>query len=134
MSAPSTQINLSEGRLIEAPVLWKHNSKYDLFYSANNYAGAEYAIGYAIADNILGPYQKPSSDPLVKTVPADTGRAPVLGPGGQDIVVAKDGSAWMVYHSWDITITYREMNIDKLTWDGDKPVLQGPMVTPENLP
>jgi beta-xylosidase len=122
-----------EGKLVEAPVLWKHNGKYDLFYSANNYAGADYAIGYALADTITGPYQKPA-EPLVKTVPSDNGQPAVIGPGGEDIVVAKDGTTWMLYHSWDPSISYREMNIDKLEWNGDKPVLRGPTVTPESLP
>ena len=123
-----------EGNLVEAPVLWKHNNKYDLFYSANNYAGADYAIGYALADNILGPYTKPGNGPFVQTIPTQNNNPPVIGPGGEDIVVAKDGTTWMLYHSWDPTISYREVNIDQLTWDGDKPVLHGPMVTPENVP
>ena len=123
-----------EGNLVEAPVLWKHNNKYDLFYSANNYAGADYAIGYALSDNVLGPYTKPANGPLVQTVPTQNNNPPVIGPGGEDIVVAKDGTTWMLYHSWDPTISYREVNIDQLTWDGDKPVLHGPMVTPENVP
>lgn len=122
-----------EGKLVEAPAMFKHNNKYYLFYSANNYAGADYAIGYAMADALLGPYQKPD-EPFAKTVPADNGKPPVIGPGGEDIVVAKDGTTWMLYHSWDPTVSYREMNIDQLTWEGDKPVLKGPTVTPQSLP
>ncbi len=65
-----------EGHLIEAPTLWRHDDRYYLFYSANNYAGADYAIGYAVASAPLGPYQKVPG-PFVKTT---TDRGPVLGP------------------------------------------------------
>jgi beta-xylosidase len=124
-----------EGNLVEAPAMFKHGNKYYLFYSANNYAGADYAIGYATADSLTGKFQKPGGDePFVKTAPADNGKPPVIGPGGEDVVVAKDGTIWMVYHSWDPTVSYRQMNIDELTWDGDKPVFHGPSVTPESIP
>lgn len=121
-----------EGRVVEAPTLWKHNGKYYLFYSANNYAGADYAIGYAVADKVLGPYQKPGDQPFVATA-SDRGPA-TLGPGGQDIVVDKDGETWLVYHAWDLTLTYRSMNIDELVWEGGKPVLKGPDRVPQVVP
>ena len=122
-----------EGNLIEAPTLFKHGNKYYLFYSANNYAGSDYAIGYAVADKISGPYTKPTTQPLVKTVPADGNASAVIGPGGQDIVTTKDGRTWLLYHSWDANIQYRRMNIDELTWNGDVPKVQ-PKAVPETAP
>jgi beta-xylosidase len=119
-----------EGNLIEAPMLWKHADKYYLFYSANNYAGSDYAVGYAVADTVLGPYRK-ANGPFLKTT---TDKGPVLGPGGEDIVVAPSGETWMLYHSWDPSVSYRNLNIDKLTWEGDMPKLAPAYKVPEPAP
>ena len=48
-----------EGNLIEAPTLFRHGSRYYLFYSANAYNTCDYAVGYAVADSVTGPYTKP---------------------------------------------------------------------------
>jgi len=120
-----------EGNLVEAPTLWKQGDKYYLFYSANNYAGADYAIGYAVADQPLGPYRKPARKPLLAT---DFKNGGAIGPGGQDIVLDKDGETWLVYHSWDRTATYRAMQIDRLVWEGDTPIVKGPTKGPQALP
>jgi len=119
-----------EGSLVEAPTMWKHSGMYYLFYSANRYSGLAYAVGYAKAPALLGPYTKPGT-PLLTTSQKN---GPVFGPGGQTIVVAKDGRTWMLYHSWDPTITYRAMNIDELVWQGDVPVVKGPNRIPEPVP
>jgi arabinan endo-1,5-alpha-L-arabinosidase len=108
-----------EGQVVEAPTLWKHAGKYYLFYSANAYNTPQYAIGYAVADTPLGPYQK-ATKPLVASKLKDG----VVGPGGQDIVVGPDGATWMAYHSWGPG--YRTMSLDELAWDGETPVLKGP--------
>ena len=120
-----------EGNLVEAPTLWKHNAKYYLFYSANNYAGADYATGYAIADAATGPYTKPISDPFMET---DFQNGGAIGPGGQDIVVDDDGETWIMYHSWEGTNSYRRVQIDQLTWNGDTPVVDGPDRMPQPKP
>lgn len=120
-----------EGNLVEAPTLWKNNGTYFLFYSANNYAGIDYATGYAVADAVTGPYTKPSSTPLMSTRLPNPG---ALGPGGQDIVVDDDGETWIAYHSWDRTASYRRMQIDEIVWEGDTPVVKGPDLTPQPIP
>ena len=73
-----------EGKLIEAPIVWKHGSKYYfLFYSANDYHSCNYAVGYAVASSVLGPYVKPLSHPWLSSANG------VCGPGGEDIVAGK---------------------------------------------
>jgi beta-xylosidase len=108
-----------EGGVTEAPTLWKHDRKYYLFYSANDYASPSYAVGYAVADAPLGPYQK-AARPLLSSSIKDA----VVGPGGQDIVADSQGKTWMLYHTW--AAGYRGMNIDELSWEGQTPVLKGP--------
>lgn len=122
---------LWEGLVVEAPTLWKNNGKYYLFYSANNYAGLDYSVGYAVADQITGPYTK-AEGPLLKS-DIQTGGA-AIGPGGQDVVLDKDGEPWMLYHSWDPTVTYRRVMIDELAWEGDTPVVRGPDRQPQPIP
>ena len=110
-----------EGSLIEAPTLWKHGGKYYLFYSANSYANCSYAIGYAVAAALRGPYVKP------RTVPWQASTASACGPGGEDIVVAGDGRTWMAYHAWEHGPgSYRSTSVDPLVWNGDVPYLLGP--------
>lgn len=109
-----------EGTLVEAPVIVRHGDEYALFYSANDYGGEDYTMGYALAPSIAGPYTK-GPEPLFTTAMSGS-RA--LGPGGQDVVVAPDGSDVIVYHSWDPAFSYRGMNVSPLTWPEDMPVVE----------
>ena len=112
-----------EGNLVEGPVLWTHEGKYYLFYSANSYANGAYATGYAVADSLRGPYTKPDT-PLMRT------EGEVVGPGGPEIVTGPDGNAWIFYHSWEDNFSYRGMSVDRLEWDDavprDVPAVRGP--------
>ena len=118
-----------EGNLVEAPTLWKHGAKYYLFYSANAFVDCRYAVGYAVADSILGPYVKPHATPWLASTDG------VCGPGGEDIVATRDGSTWMAYHTWAKgPHSYRSMSIDRLHWVGDVPVLDGPSHSPQPVP
>ena len=115
-----------EGNLVEAPTLWKHGGKYDLFYSANAYVDCRYAVGYAVSNSLRGPYVKPHAMPWLASSPG------VCGPGGEDIVTARDGSTWMAYHTWvKGPGSYRGMSIGRLHWSGDVPVLESPAPLPE---
>lgn len=118
-----------EGRVVEAPTLCKHAGKYYLFYSANDYSTCRYAVGYAAASALRGPYVKPARGPWLAGTP-DT-----CGAGGEDIVRAGDGSEWMAYHTWAHgPHTYRSMSIDALTWEADGPHLRGPSHSPMPAP
>jgi arabinan endo-1,5-alpha-L-arabinosidase len=108
-----------EGNLVEAPTLVKRDGSYVLMYSANDYGGEQYAIGYATADSVTGPYTK-GEEPLFTT---EASGGVYVGPGGQDVVVAPDGSDQLAFHSWYGGITYRGMNMAELTWKGGRPVV-----------
>lgn len=113
-----------EGIVTEAPTLVKHGDTYVLVYSANNFAGGGYLTSYATASELLGPYTK-SPVPLMTTELMDN---QVVGPGGQDIVTAKDGSTKIVFHGWDPTYTYRAMYLRDLSWVDDRPYVEGAAV------
>jgi beta-xylosidase len=105
-----------EGVLVEAPTLYKKDGKYTLFYSANAYNDRRYAVGYAVADKIDGPYTKPSRTPLLATrIPAG-----IVGPGGQDLVNDDDGELWMLFHAWS-PAGERNLNAVKVNWENGVP-------------
>jgi beta-xylosidase len=107
-----------EGNLVEAPTLVERDGVYTLLYSANDYGGPSYAIGYATAPSVLGPYTK-AEDPLLTTRDAPE----YVGPGGQDVVVGPDGEDVLVFHSWYGDRTYRAMNVLPLEWQDDVPTV-----------
>jgi len=101
-----------EGNVVEAPTLVKRNGTYYLFYSANDFGGGGYRTAYATSTALTGPYTKATTE-LMTT---DRFQGDVVGPGGQDVVTERDGSASIVFHGWDPTFTYRAMYVSKLTW------------------
>ncbi|GAB3607096.1 glycoside hydrolase family 43 protein [Conyzicola nivalis] len=108
-----------EGNLIEAPTLVKRDGVYTLLYSANDYGGDAYATGYATAPSALGPFTK-ADGPLL-TTEISAGR--YLGPGGQDVVTAPDGTDVLVFPSWDSLFIQRGVNVVPLEWDEGKPTV-----------
>jgi beta-xylosidase len=117
-----------EGRVIEAPTSLVHDDTYYLFFSANDFAGPDYAVGYATASAPLGPYQDAEENPILTTVPG------ALGPGHQAIVADDDGDPWMVYHAWDAGLIYRQMWIDRLVFEDGRPVVEGPTTDTQHRP
>jgi beta-xylosidase len=112
-----------EGNLVEAPYVVERNGKFHLFYSANAYDKAEYAVGHALCETPAGPCVK-SGDPILTT------SADAAGPG-HNMVLVKDNRYWFVYHAWDPALVGvdppgRTMWLSELTWNGDVPVVQSP--------
>jgi len=123
-----------ESPLIEGPSLFKHDGKYYLFYSANRYESADYAIGYAVADAITGPFTK-----MTKAGPLFKSRGQVAGPGGQEFFTDTHGNVWMAYHAWEAgavgyrALGQRKLYIDHVSFAAGKPVLSGPTSDPQPL-
>lgn len=82
-----------EGGNTEAPSMVAVGDKYLLFYSANNWATQDYAIGYGVCDSITGPCRKPEGEAWM------TSTDNAKGPGGQEFFEAEN-QVWMVYHGW----------------------------------
>ncbi len=108
-----------EGDLVEAPTLVERDGTYTLLYSANDYGGPAYAIGWATASSVLGPYTK-GEEPLLTTADAPD----YVGPGGQDVGVGPDGEAHLVFHSWYGGETYRGINVLPREWEDGVPVVE----------
>jgi beta-xylosidase len=123
-----------EGELIEAPTLWRDGDTYYLFYSANNYGSTSYAVGYATAERVLGPYRDGPGNPILRS----RGRA--AGPGGQTVVRDADGDLWLAYHAWDSSAVgdeaggQRSMWLDRLWFEDGQPKVEGPTDGPQEAP
>jgi len=107
-----------EGIVVEAPTLWRQDDKYYLFYSANAYNDRRYAVGYAVADTIFGPYGKARGPWLATNVAAG-----LVGPGGQDLVTGPHGGTWILFHGW-ASDAYRRLYLAPLEWEGGVPLPQ----------
>jgi beta-xylosidase len=117
-----------EGGVVEAPTIHFHEGTYYLFYSANDYAGPDYAVGYATSSSLTGPYQDAQENPILATA------GTAIGPGHQTIIADRDGDLWLVYHAWEYTLRERKVWIDELRFEDGRPVIDGPDSTPQEAP
>lgn len=120
-----------EGDLVEAPYVVERNGKFHLFYSANAYDKADYAVGHALCETPAGPCVK-SGDPILTSTPD------AAGPG-HNMVLVKDNRYWFVYHAWDPSLIGidppgRTMWLSELTWNGDAPTVQPPTTSNPDRP
>lgn len=53
-------------RWTEGSFTFKHDGTYYIMYSANHYAGPNYAVGYATGDHPLGPFTKAKNNPVLE--------------------------------------------------------------------
>lgn len=126
-----------ELRVVEAPTMWLQDSHYTLFFSANDYAGADYAVGYAHCETAVGPCEDGPENPILSTV--FDGTNTVLGPGHQTIIQDKDGDLWLAYHAWQVTSAglrgdARFMWLDRLAWEDGTPKILGPTTELQPIP
>src|SRR5690606_8983549 len=84
-----------ERPLIENPSLLFHGGIYYLIYSANWWESEHYAVGYATAENLFGPYTKPEEGPVLRS-----GNGEIRGPGGASFFRDAEGNPWIAFHAW----------------------------------
>jgi beta-xylosidase len=130
-----------ERNVVEAPTLLHRDGTYFLFYSGNAYNTRNYAVGYATAMDLLGPYNDAPENPILKTeAPVGAPPGQPAGPGHQSVVADKDGDLWMAYHAWDIARVgdqiggTRSMWLDQLEINGGRARVDGPDVGPQPVP
>lgn len=80
------------GRVAEGPAILKHKGKYYMTYSCNDYQSKDYAVGVAIADNVLGPYERHPDNPILHR------HAGYVGTGHHTLMPTRKG-LYMVYHA-----------------------------------
>jgi beta-xylosidase len=123
---------LWEGRVVEAPFMWRRDGRYYLFYSANAYDSDAYAVGYAECESPVGPCRKAAENPILST------RGTAAGPGHM-CLVTRHGRTWMLYHAWmsdaiGSVMPGRPMWLDEVVWTDGRPVVRGPTDSAQPLP
>ncbi len=107
---------------IEGPAMVAHDGTYDLFYSANNYQGAAYAIGYATCASPLGPCADSPNSPVMASGDG------MAGPGGPAFFFGPRGLE-MAFSAWAGTTTgyddggYRAMYLASVSFEEGTPHL-----------
>jgi beta-xylosidase len=104
-------------RWTEGSFIFKKNEQYYMMYSANFFGGKHYAVGYATANNPLGPFKKAKNNPVLEK---NTNRGGVVsGTGHNSITWSKDGKdMYCVYHGRTTTTgDERVVFIDKMEID-----------------
>ncbi|AUD02468.1 glycoside hydrolase family 43 protein [Spirosoma pollinicola] len=121
-------------RWTEGSVTFKKDNTYYMMYSANNFAGRYYAIGYATATSPLGPYKKAANNPVLQKN-TDQGGS-VTGTGHNSVTYSPDGKEmFCVYHARTAkTGDERVVCIDRMQVQNGRITILGPTTTPQKLP
>lgn len=108
-----------QARVCEGPNVIKHDGRYYLTYSANDYRSQDYAVGYATATSPLGPWTKYAGNPILHKVEN------LVGTGHHSLFSDKNGGLRMVFHAHHSLseVQPRCMYIGSVAFEGDKLVM-----------
>lgn len=115
------------GHWTEGSMIWKRNGLYYMTYTGNHVFSNGYRVHYAISkDEPFGDYTVPSNNPIVINVKDE-----FKGLGHSATVLGPDmDSYYLTYHNLVGRSAegppVRELNIDRLAYNGDKLVVMGP--------
>lgn len=113
-----------EGGTVEAPDLMTTGGRYYLFYSGNDWNGADYAIGVASCTGPLGPCRDAAPTPILASGPG------VAGPGGESVFADTSGNYWIAFHAWIPGAVgfpnSRDLYLRRLTFSGSVPTVAPP--------
>ena len=106
----------------EGASIFKRNGKYYMTYTGNHCKADAYMIEYAIGDTPTDMKEPVENRILINTEEG------IVGLGHNSTVIGPDlDSRYIVYHNLLSTnVTEREMNIDRIVFNGEKLEVQGP--------
>ncbi len=121
-------------RWTEGSFAFEHGDRIYMMYSANFFGGENYAVGYAVAENPLGPFAKAENNPVLEKNIAAGGE--VTGTGHNMVFQSKDGKKmYCVYHGRtrktgdDRVVFIDEMRIN----DNGVLTVEGPSTTEKEM-
>lgn len=138
LTQPNTPWELASGeyRWNEGPAVLRHDGRYYLFYSANYFAGKEYAVGVAVADSPLGPYVKQANNPILTYV--ETPEKVIVSGPGHNSFFEVGGELFTAYHTHTYPLVpsgNRQHNIDRAGFHADGTAyISGPTRAAQPLP
>ncbi|MDE6853491.1 MAG: glycoside hydrolase family 43 protein [Muribaculaceae bacterium] len=118
----------AQWRVAEGPTVIKHDGKYHLFYSCNDFRNPDYAVGHAVAESPEGPWVK-SPRPVI-----DRNIIGMPGTGHGDIFVDSHGQLRYVFHAHASAteVSPRRTLIVTLRYTGDTfEVVPGSLLCPQ---
>jgi beta-xylosidase len=130
-SVTSREVNR---RWTEGSVTFKNGGTYYIMYSANHFAGQNYAVGYATSRSPLGPFKKAANNPVLQKNTLSGGT--VTGTGHNSITYSPDRKEmFCVYHGRTAgTGDERVVFIDRMIVNDGKIKVFGPSTKPQKLP
>lgn len=118
-AVPQVSYETQNNHTNEGPVLIKHNGKYYLTFSVNDYWDSSYQLGQAVADNVLGPYRKLTEvEGGLLLSGGVAGSQEISGTGHHSFVTLGD-KMYVIYHRHDnytTAGTARNHAIDEIKW------------------
>jgi beta-xylosidase len=112
---PKSDWETRNGHVTEGPWMIKHADRYYLLYSGSGADTPDYAVGYATAQDPMGPFTRAAHNPILHRSEG------VYGPGHGCAIQDPNGQWWFVYHqkasarkAWD-----RFICIDPLHFDAE---------------
>ncbi|MCG8527003.1 MAG: glycoside hydrolase family 43 protein [Opitutales bacterium] len=99
--------------VIEGPTLIKHKGIYYLFYSANHFMSADYAVGYATAPSPTGPWTRYEGNPIIHREHLD-----INGTGHGDVLIDGDDMYYVFHtHASDEEVRPRHTMLVKMRFE-----------------
>jgi beta-xylosidase len=92
---PESEWERRSGHVTEGPWMIKHSGLYYLLYSGSGANTPNYAVGYAVADNPMGPFKRAAHNPIIER------SAGLFGPGHGCAIQDEVGTWWHIYHQKD---------------------------------
>ena len=112
----------SKWGVAEGPTVIKEGKTYYLFYSCNDFRSPDYAVGYATADNPLGPFVKHDNPIITRKLIGENGT------GHGDFFIDKNGKMEYVFHTHanTVQVSPRKTAVVQLQFDGkDFKIVEG---------
>jgi GH43 family beta-xylosidase len=126
---------------VEGPTVIKRKGVYYEMFSGGNWQNKSYGVSYATTEDLDTSYEwEQHCDgekvlPVLRTISADDGRSPVVGPGHNSIVTGPSNlEKLIVYHQWDHDVKNRVLSIDRMDWVGEEMIVLGPTTDMQEAP
>ena len=110
---------LADVTINEGPVITKHNGKFYLTFSVNNYKDSSYQVAQAVSDSILGPYRKLTEAEGGIVISGGTAGSQEISGTGHHSLVTVGEQMFIIYHRHDNFVTAgaaRNAGIDEIKW------------------
>jgi hypothetical protein len=115
---------------VEGSQMIKRNGKYYLMWSEGGWTGPDYSVSYAMADSIMGPFQK-----LAKILAQD--QAVARGSGHNGVIHIPNTDIWyIVYHRRPLSETdgnHRVLAYDRMYFNEDGTIAPVTMLVRDNF-